>query len=564
MQAYVPLYSMRQSLRLLFCALLAAVLSAGNVSAAPSGGKQNYTVPLQVAAGTNLITLAREYCHNPEDWQTIARINKLTAPYIIYADGEIEVPLSLLKMEELSLEVVTVSGKAVLQRENGKGAALTQGMRIAPGETVMTGEESFVQLLFPNGVYTRIDPESALTLSYLLSLADGKIKAEGLLSKGKLTNTLKKQLRFNDSMRTRTPVVITGIRGTEYRLKADGERSATVETLEGVVSVQSGSKTVRLRADQGLKAQEGRRLGVPQALPVPPAEPAIEEVYRTLPAAIQVSGKEAGLREVRLRLSSDPEGQATVYENSARPGEPVKVQELPDGRYYAFFTVTDKRGFESREQGPHNVLIRTMPPAPMVTTPRNGSIMWGKIGEMAWLESEQAVQYRAQVSRDAAFTEIVDDRRLDSPAYATPELSPGSYYFRVQALAADGFASNFSNTLNWEQKEAPAMAGMETTTKEPPVLQWHPMGDGWKYDLQVATNKEFSQLLIDRKNMAETSFVFPEKLDPGKYYVHLRGLEEGDPPTPWTPAQTMTVKNEPKVLEGTMIGAVLLGIILLL
>ena len=60
MQAYVPLYSMRQSLRLLFCALLAAVLSAGNVSAAPSGGKQNYTVPLQVAAGTNLITLARE------------------------------------------------------------------------------------------------------------------------------------------------------------------------------------------------------------------------------------------------------------------------------------------------------------------------------------------------------------------------------------------------------------------------------------------------------------------------------------------------------------------------
>ena len=43
-----------------------------------------------------------------------------------------------------------------------------------------------------------------------------------------------------------------------------------------------------------------------------------------------------------------------------------------------------------------------------------------------------------------------------------------------------------------------------------------------------------------------------------------RAIEQGEPATPWTPTQTMTVKNRPKVLEGSLIGALLLGVVLLL
>lgn len=255
-------------------------------------------------------------------------------------------------------------------------------------------------------------------------------------------------------MRTRTPMVITGIRGTEYRLKVEDAQTTTVETLSGEVAVQSGVNSVQLRADQGLRASSGRKLGKPQILPLPPVVTGIEEVYRTLPVHFHLPSQ-PNIRATKLRLSSDEAGQATVYEHDAPTGTPLQMSNVPDGQYFAFFTATDNKGFESREQGPHALLIRTKPPAPMVSAPRNGSILWGKFAQVSWLESEQAVQYLVQVGRDAQFNDLVDEQKLATPVYSSPELAPGTYYFRVQSLAADGFASNFSGTVQWEQKRRP-------------------------------------------------------------------------------------------------------------
>lgn len=544
---------------LVCCALLCLALPVGELRAAAA---QEISVPLRVAAGTNLITLAREYCHTPEAWKTIARINRLDAPYLIYADREIEVPLSLLKLENLSLEVVTVSGAAMLQKSGGERVPLESGSRIAPGDTVQTGADAFVQLLYPNGAYVRIEPDSLVTLHYLLSLVDGKMKAEFQLVRGRINQRIDRKLDFNESMRTRTPMVITGIRGTEYRLKVGETQATTVETLQGEVSVQMAAHNLRLQADEGVQAQPGKGLGAPRKLPSPPALSSLAGVYRSLPAQIHLPAAPA-IREFGLRLSSDEAGRTTVYEYRAPAGKPLVVEDLPDGRYFAFFTATDTQGFESREQGPKALTVRTMPPAPLVSAPRDNAIVWGENAQVSWLQSEQAVLYRAQLGRDARFSDLVDERRLADAAYLSPALAPGTYYFRVQALAADGFASDFSGTLRWEQREAPAMGGMESTSGEPPVLQWHPMGEGWRYDLQVATDKEFSGLLVDERGLTANAYTFPTKLDPGKYHIRLRGQADGEPPTPWTPTQTMTVKNEPRVLEGSLIGALLLGILLL-
>ena len=93
-------------------------------------------------------------CSSDLDWKHIARINRLSPPYIIYADSEIDVPMELLQLEHLSLQVVTVSGRATVQKTDGTHAVLQQGASVASGETVVTGRESFVQFLFLNGVYT--------------------------------------------------------------------------------------------------------------------------------------------------------------------------------------------------------------------------------------------------------------------------------------------------------------------------------------------------------------------------------------------------------------------------
>lgn len=543
-----------------FCVLLClCLLPARGFGTAVA---RELSAPLQVAAGTNLITLAREYCYNPEAWKIIAQVNGLSAPYLIYADREIEVPVSLLRVENVAAEVVSLSGAAVLEKKDGTRVALAQGGRVLPGESVQTGEDAFVQLLFPNGAYTRIEPGSLYTLSYLFSVVDGKMKAEARLLRGRIVQRIDRELDFNESLRARTPMVITGIRGTEYRLKADDGARSTVETLRGEVGVRAARQTVRLQPDEGLVVEQGRGLGVVHRLPAPPAVPVLAEVYRSLPARILLPAT-ADIQGLKLRLSGDEAGQATVYEYQASAGEPLVLQDVPDGRYFAFFTATDRLGFESREQGPQTLVIRTVPPAPLVSAPRNGSILWGEKAEISWLQSGQAVAYRAQVGRDALFGEPIDEQQLDTGTYVSPVLAPGTYFFRVQALAADGFVSDFSAPLQWQQREIPAMGGMESSSAKPPVLQWRAMGEGWRYDLQVAGDREFSHLIVDEQGLTEPAYAFTERLDPGTYSIRLRGHAEGEPDTPWTPTQTMTVRNEPKELEGGLLWALLLGIVLL-
>ena len=124
MQNHYPLHRLYSIGSLLLCLFVLIALASARAEAAAAKEPEDL-VPLQVAAGTNLIELAKEYCHKPDSWQTIAQINKLEPPYIIYAYREIDVPLSLLKIETLSLEVVTVSGEAVLEKKNGESAGLS-------------------------------------------------------------------------------------------------------------------------------------------------------------------------------------------------------------------------------------------------------------------------------------------------------------------------------------------------------------------------------------------------------------------------------------------------------
>lgn len=563
-----PLHFLGRLLPGLALAALCLAPGLARTGHAAPAGDADYTIPVQVAAGTHLSKLAEEYCGSAEDWRKIAKANNLQAPYVIYANRELEVPKSLLKLEALTLDALAVSGEVTVRRADGSEAALKAGDRLEPGDTVITGPDSFAQLLFPNGVFSRVEPESSLTISYLFSLSDGKVKAEAMLNRGKMAQSMEKgkKLRFNDSMRARTPLVITGIRGTEYRLKADSDGGATLETLEGLVSVQTrpGGKVVDVGADRGIKVGKGGlKLGKVRGLPDPPEPPRLDPIYRSLPFFIAVPADKKRIAQVNARLTADEEGRKTVRELSAPAGSPMVIRELADGGYFAFFTVTDAQGFESREQGPVALNLRTSPPAPVLSAPKSGAVQWGDVARLDWLASDAAARYMVQIARDPEMTDMVDAREVETPAYMLAGLAPGQYYGRVQAVAEDGFVSDFSGTARWEQKETPSMSGMETTAGEPQALQWGEMGGGWTgYDLQVAEDANFSKLVVDESGLTAASYTFSKKLAPGKYHVRLRavGNEEA---TPWTPAQTMTVKNPPKTLEGGVISSLLLGLILL-
>jgi hypothetical protein len=79
----------------------------------------------------------------------------------------------------------------------------------------------------------------------------------------------------------------------------------------------------------------------------------------------------------------------------------------------------------------------------------------------------------------------------------------------------------------------------------------------------VASDESFSTLVVDQQGLQTTSFTLEEQLVAGKYFVRIRGVENGQPTCPWTPPQTMTVKSKPLGWEELFFGVVTLGIILL-
>ena len=266
---------------------------------------------------------------------------------------------------------------------------------------------------------------------------------------------------------------------------------------------------------------------------------------------------------MHLRLTVDEQGQQTVYEGDAAPGATLLITTLADGHYFAFLTAIDADRFESRPVGPLPMTIRTNPPTPMVTSPQNNGILWGKHGRFEWLASDQATHYKLELATDPDFKNLIDQQEVREARYLSPELQPGTYHFRVQSVAADGYTTLFSMPVTWKQTAEVPLGGMEATANNKPVLQWPAMVPGWAYDLQVAGDEEFTQLIVDQKGLAVTSYTLEQKLDPGKYYVRLRGVVNGEPASPWTPAQTMTVKRKPLGWEELVIGLSLIGILIL-
>jgi len=64
--------------------------------------------------------------------------------------------------------------------------------------------------------------------------------------------------------------------------------------------------------------------------------------------------------------------------------------------------------------------------------------------ELKWRPAERARSYRVVVSADRSFRSIFADEKVDGTAFPVRVQQPGTYYWRVRAQDADGFAGPYS------------------------------------------------------------------------------------------------------------------------
>jgi len=117
----------------------------------------------------------------------------------------------------------------------------------------------------------------------------------------------------------------------------------------------------------------------------------------------------------------------------------------------------------------------------------------------------------------------------------------------VQLIAEDGFKTLFSVPLTWKIMARPKLGSLNTspTGSEGGItLRWPAMADTAGYMIQIANDRNFTDLIAEDDNLKKPSYPIDFQIVNGKYYVRIRSITKDGLKSPWTAPQAMTVEAE--------------------
>ncbi len=245
------------------------------------------------------------------------------------------------------------------------------------------------------------------------------------------------------------PLTVTGS-GYEVRIARDERLHEVVRNgvfkSEKVkfAALQDGDYTVGVRTinPDGLAGPESHRAIRVHANPVPPLYQSPAPGGRVTSEAGQlVCNEVAGAGGVLFEVASDAEFR-NVRLHDVRSGDcRIGIAALPPGDYWWRVASLPQRGGEA-QRGP----FAAGQAFTVAEAPTTGAVDIDDSGESPTLrwQAGSAQKFRGQLARDEAFTQLVADVELASPAWTLSGQPRGQYFVRLQATDADGLAGPFS------------------------------------------------------------------------------------------------------------------------
>jgi hypothetical protein len=566
---------------------------AASPSAATPGPSQSTatasadTYEYPVVTGDTLIDLQERLLRPGATWRDVQRINGVRNPRRLVPGSTLRIPLALLRQQPLTAEVVHAYGEVTVQRGDAGARRLEGGDTLATGDLVKTGPQSSATLRFGDGSRVLLRADTRLVIERSIALGSDK-KRSGLPDGD--ARVIDTQLRLEagsadtkvpeaasvdkrntaagtspkSRMNIRTPVANLGVRGTEFRTRADAQ-SMSVEVLQGRVAAAAAS-TGKPEADLAVDAGFGTT-ATPSGVKPPVALLAAPDLSGT-PARVErvplalTWATLPGAARYRARVFSPDAPERVLLEGLFENAQALWTQDLPDGEYRLNVRAADAAGLEGRD-AVQAFVLKARPQAPFPNQPAPGAQISDTGVSFGWTRNQQARAYRLQIaplisagggatadfSKPLADTSELEDNQL------TVSLPLGSYQWRVASLRG---SSQSPDQGPWSDAQTvvriappPPAAAAASTSSVPTALPPTLVNDGmllrWgetqaaSYRVQVARDAAFSQLLVNETTpKAQWLFNRPEG---GTYYVRVSTISSAGVAGPFSDTQVIEVPS---------------------
>lgn len=405
------------------------LLTLGALLAAPPASAQTRTVSYTVRQGDTLSELAQLYLVQPDAYQTVARLNRISNPRRLPVGRVLRFPVPLLRTSPAEARVVSTRGPAAAQRVSGGPEALTVGTRLGEGAVISTGANAFVRLALPDGGHVALPSQSRVRIARLRTiLLTGATDQMFRLESGRIESEVT-PVREPGGFSIATPIAVSAVRGTSFRsaYEPDLSRGGT-EVIEGSVAVAGASAELIAAAGQGVAVRPDG-LALADLLPAPELlDP--DAVQTSEAVALRIAPAPGAVRH-RVRLATDA-GMVDAFAESEgdAAGGLVTVPDIPDGLFFARVSAVSADGLEGQARVYTLVRLRSGL-ANLAATPsgsgrdRQYLFRWGP-------EGEGPAEFRFQLNIEGEEAPVLDEAGLAQPRLTLTGLRPGEYSWRVR------------------------------------------------------------------------------------------------------------------------------------
>jgi hypothetical protein len=386
-----------------------------------------------------LFALARRYMVSLAALTPVRQVNNIANPRRLRPGTTLAIPSALLRAQPLAAQVEAVSGIANLKDSAGLPArALVKGADVAEGAILQTQANSFVTLRFTDGSRVSLPSNSIVRMlsARRITLDDANHRRFEVVS-GRIGFEVTPATNRGDRFEVRTPMAVSAVRGTEFRVGFLAERQiSTLEVLDGSVAESGIDRAASVAVGAGFAARraEGAAASTLVAL-LPAPDLANPGRVQSDPEAMFAIDRPKPNHAYRFLLARDSGFIDSFAETTASDGK-ASFGEVPNGTFFVRATAIDENGIEGR---PVNYSfdrqrsgLAASASAPAANGPKQYVFKWQGSGE-------GQLTYRFVLARNAGMTDaIVDEAGLTANGLSLTALTPGTYYWQVSMVQSVG------------------------------------------------------------------------------------------------------------------------------